>query len=223
MISKKKSGLAVLAAAAVLGVSGVAIGCGSSDSGSTGQTDQTAETTQETSGESTESQTSGKLELKDGISETDGRKAADVAEQATGGTATEVGREGGSLESVKDATGNKLTASTNIAFEVEIDRDGEELDVYLNEKFEVIAVKISSASKEENVTGSDADRASAAAEKATGGKMTEVERRDPDSLKAAGSTDSSLIVAWQVEVDIDGHEADVYLNGKFDVVAVKLD
>ncbi len=81
--------------------------------------------------------------------------------------------------------------------------------------------------KEDTLTGPEADRASAAAEKATGGKATEVDREDASSDKESGSQDAEdkgefqtpADTAYEVEVDKGGKEIDVYLDKDFQVIA----
>ena len=83
---------------------------------------------------------------------------------------------------------------------------------------------------EDSVTGPDADRATAAAEKATGGKATDVERGDVSTTQdnAADTSDKGEFqtpanTAYEVEVDKSGKEIDVYLDKDFQVITTHLD
>lgn len=83
--------------------------------------------------------------------------------------------------------------------------------------------------KEDSLKGPEADRASAAAEIATGGKATDVERADTSAEQnGTGTVEKDEVqppanVVYEVEVDKSGKEIDVYLDKSFQVIATRVD
>jgi hypothetical protein len=80
---------------------------------------------------------------------------------------------------------------------------------------------------EPSLNGPDADKARAAAEQATGGTAGEVERDNAESEKDEGMDDdggaqqgyqSPTNAAYEVEVNKDGKEIEVYLDKSFQVL-----
>lgn len=137
---------AILAAAATLGLGGVAI-AGAAGVGPT-------------------SDSGAKAEKQDNVTGPDADRASAAAEQATGGKAIEVQREDAAAEKADNDPAEKgesnapekgeFQTPAGTAYEVEVDKNGKEIEVYLGKDFQVIATHADSGDSQDNATGPDA-------------------------------------------------------------------
>lgn len=153
--SKIKRGIAAFAALGALALGGAAI------AGAANNSSSAAPETQSEAAEGPENQAaegpeqgggseSGDSEQEDSITGPDADRAAAAAEQATGGKAVDVSKDnvaGEKAEGADDDGGGQggFQSPANAAYEVAVDKNGKEVDVYLDKDFQVITTQAGDA------------------------------------------------------------------------------